>query len=71
MNKQSIIAEICAQIRSRQDRNFGTYVDVVVPWGSHHQIPVRVQRMTGKCINLHTDVEMLTIDTRVLDAAFA
>ena len=70
MNRQFIIDEICAHVRSHKDREFGAHIDVVIPWGNHCQISVRVQRMTGKCINLHTDMEMLTIDPEVLDAAF-
>lgn len=71
MNRRSIITRICEHIRSHPGQQIGAYIDVVIPWGNSSRLTVRVQRMTGKCINLHTDMEMLTIPTKVLDAAFA
>jgi hypothetical protein len=71
MTRQFLIAEICRHIRSVQDQELGACIDVAIPWGKQGQISVRVERMTGKCINLCTDMEMLTIDPQILDAAFA
>ncbi|MFA6392044.1 MAG: hypothetical protein WCW66_04845 [Patescibacteria group bacterium] len=71
MTRQLIIAEIYRYIRSIQDQELGACIDVTIPWGRQGEISVRVERMTGKCTNLHTDMEMLTIDPKALDAAFA
>ncbi|MFA6272591.1 MAG: hypothetical protein WC693_05830 [Patescibacteria group bacterium] len=71
MDRQFVITEICKHIRSHRDRRLGACIDIIIPWGNSCQLSVRVERMTGKCINLHTDMEMLTIDPQILDAAFA
>jgi hypothetical protein len=78
MNREKIITAIRAHIQSHQGQPLGAYIDVEVPWGRTFQITVRVQRMTGVCINLnanwddmHPDGEMTTIDCETLDQLFA
>lgn len=70
MNRQSITAEVCGYIRSHRDQELGASFDIIIPWGNTSQIHVRVERMTGRCINLNTDLEMMIIEPRILDAAF-